>query len=63
MSDAEFIKVKYRLSEQVAKPGGMTAELAQLERAAAAKVRSNVQPAGEQDIAAHPAAGRAAPTV
>lgn len=28
MSDAEFIKVKYRLSEQVAKPGGMTAELA-----------------------------------
>lgn len=28
MSDAEFIKVKYRLSEQVAKPGGMTADLA-----------------------------------
>ena len=28
MSEAEFIKVKYRLSEQVAKPGGMTADLA-----------------------------------
>ncbi len=25
MSDPEFIKVRYRLSEQVAKPGGMTA--------------------------------------
>jgi len=28
LSEAEFIKVKYRLSEQVAKPGGMTADLA-----------------------------------
>ncbi len=28
MSEAEFIKVKYRLTDQVAKPGGMTAELA-----------------------------------
>lgn len=28
MSEAEFIKVRYRLTEQVAKPGGMTAELA-----------------------------------
>lgn len=28
MTDPEFIKVKYRLSEQVARPGGMTAELA-----------------------------------
>ena len=28
MSEAEFVKVKYRLSEQVAEPGGMTAGLA-----------------------------------
>lgn len=28
MSDAEFVKVKYRLTEQVARPGGMTAGLA-----------------------------------
>lgn len=28
MSEAEFVKVKYRLSEQVAAPGGMTAGLA-----------------------------------
>lgn len=38
MSDAEFVKVKYRLSEQVARPGGMTAgtasERAQRELAA-----------------------------
>lgn len=38
MSDAEFVKVKYRLTEQVARPGGMTAgtasERAQRELAA-----------------------------
>ncbi|UTP40288.1 hypothetical protein M9M90_03685 [Phenylobacterium sp. LH3H17] len=28
MSDPEFLKVKYRLTEQVARPGGMTAGLA-----------------------------------
>ena len=28
MSEAEFVKVKYRLTEQVARPGGMTAGLA-----------------------------------
>lgn len=28
MSEAEFVKVKYRLAEQVAQPGGMTAGLA-----------------------------------
>lgn len=28
MSEAEFVKVKYRLTEQVAEPGGMTAGLA-----------------------------------
>lgn len=28
MSEAEFVKVKYRLTEQVAQPGGMTASLA-----------------------------------
>ena len=28
MSNPEFIKVKYRLSDQVAKPGGMTADIA-----------------------------------
>jgi hypothetical protein len=28
VSDAEFVKVKYRLTEQVARPGGMTAGLA-----------------------------------
>lgn len=28
MSDAEFVKVKYRLTDQVARPGGMTAGLA-----------------------------------
>jgi hypothetical protein len=28
VSDPEFIKVKYRLSDQVAKPGGMTADIA-----------------------------------
>ncbi|HEX5379905.1 MAG TPA: hypothetical protein VFW47_15110 [Phenylobacterium sp.] len=28
MSNPEFIKVKYRLSDQVVKPGGMTADLA-----------------------------------
>lgn len=28
MSEAEFVKVKYRLSDQVARPGGMTAGLA-----------------------------------
>jgi hypothetical protein len=28
VSDPEFVKVKYRLSEQVARPGGMTAGLA-----------------------------------
>ena len=28
MSDAEFVKVKYRLTEQVARPGGMTAGIA-----------------------------------
>jgi hypothetical protein len=33
VSDAEFVKVKYRLTDQVARPGGMTAGLAS-ERAA-----------------------------
>ncbi len=28
MSEAEFVKVKYRLTEQVARPGGMTAGIA-----------------------------------
>ncbi len=28
MSEAEFVKVKYRLTEQVARPGGMTAGMA-----------------------------------
>lgn len=28
MSEAEFVKVKYRLTDQVARPGGMTAGLA-----------------------------------